>query len=218
MSIAIPTYAPGSITSYAELVTEIRDMMDDADYSQAAIDRALRKAEAEFNRALRTPEMETRTVFTVSGELTPLPDDFLSMRSLFYEGVPDRTLTSLSPASAISTYGGYDGIPMAYAVEGGLIRVVPVGTATLEMSYYAKLPSLSDEQVSNWLLEKHPDLYVSGVLYHLARRERDADGMAQAAQEVSALLASINNAGQRNRWGAGPLVPMGVRQVCGARA
>ena len=99
-----------------------------------------------------------------------------------------------------------------------MLRVVPVGTATLEMAYYAKLPPLSDAQVSNWLLEKHPDLYVSGVMYHLARRERDQDGMAQAAQEVSTLLASINTAGQRNRWGAGPLVPMGLRQVRGARA
>ncbi|MGJ3630103.1 hypothetical protein AB5I41_30895 [Sphingomonas sp. MMS24-JH45] len=32
------------VTNYAELVVEIRDLMDDADYSQQAIDRALRKA------------------------------------------------------------------------------------------------------------------------------------------------------------------------------
>lgn len=59
MSIAIQTYAPGAISSYPNLIAEIRDLMDDGDYSQEAIDRALRKAEAQFNRSLRTPEMST---------------------------------------------------------------------------------------------------------------------------------------------------------------
>lgn len=217
MSIAIPTYAPGSITSYSELVTEIRDMMDDADYNQEAIDRALRKAEAEFNRTLRTPDMETRTVFTVSGDLTALPADFLEMRFIFVEGMPDQPLASMSPSGLLSTYYGRSGCPMAYTLEGGNIRVGPVGTAAVEMVYYQRILGLTDAQVSNWLLRKHPDLYVAGVLYHLARRERDEAGMAQAAQEVSTLMGSIQGAAQKARWGSAPLVTRGIAQVRGAR-
>ncbi|MGJ3625960.1 phage adaptor protein [Sphingomonas sp. MMS24-JH45] len=184
MSIAIPTYAPGAITNYAELVVEIRDLMDDADYSQQAIDRALRKAEAEFNRTLRTPEMETRVVLSITSELTPLPNDFLELRYIFSEGSPDTPLKSMSPCWMLSAYSGVSGTPQAYTIEGGQLRIGPVGNATLEMVYYRPLSALSDAQVSNWLLAKHPDLYVAGVMYHLARRERDRDGMAQAAQEV----------------------------------
>ena len=217
MSIAIPTYAPGSITSYSELVTEIRDMMDDADYNQEAIDRALRKAEAEFNRTLRTPDMETRAVFTVSGELTALPVDFLEMRFIFVEGMPDQPLASMSPSGLLATYYGRSGCPMAYTLEGGNIRVGPVGTAAVEMVYYQRILGLTDAQVSNWLLRKHPDLYVAGVLYHLARRERDEAGMAQAAQEVSTLMGSIQSAAQKARWGSAPLVTRGIQQVRGAR-
>lgn len=217
MSIAIPTYAPGAISSYSELVVEIRDLMDDADYSQQAIDRALRKAEAEFNRTLRTPEMEARVVLSITSELTPLPNDFLELRYIFSEGYPDTPLKSMSPAGMLSAYSGRNGVPQAYTIEGGQLRVGPVGTATLEMVYYRPLSALSDAQVSNWLLAKHPDLYVAGVMYHLARRERDSDGMAQAAQEVIQLTEAIRQAGQRNRWGAAPMVPAGVRQVRGAR-
>jgi len=217
MSIAIPTYAPGSITSYSELVTEIRDMMDDADYNQEAIDRALRKAEAEFNRTLRTPDMEARAVFTVSGDLTALPADFLEMRFIFVEGMPDQPLASMSPSGLLATYYGRSGCPMAYTLEGGNIRVGPVGTAAVEMVYYQRILGLTDAQVSNWLLRKHPDLYVAGVLYHLARRERDEAGMAQAAQEVSTLMGSIQSAAQKARWGSAPLVTRGISQVRGAR-
>ena len=217
MSIAIPTYAPGSITSYSELVTEIRDMMDDADYNQEAIDRALRKAEAEFNRTLRTPDMETRAVFTVSGDLTALPADFLEMRFIFVEGMPDQPLASMSPSGLLATYYGRSGCPMAYTLEGQNIRIGPVGTAAVEMVYYQRILGLTDAQVSNWLLRKHPDLYVAGVLYHLARRERDEAGMAQAAQEVSTLMGSIQSAAQKARWGSAPLVTRGIQQVRGAR-
>jgi len=213
MPIAIPTYAPGAISSYSELVTEIRDMMDDADYSQAAIDRALRKAEAEFNRTLRTPDMETRSVFTITDELTALPADFLEMRFIFVEGMPDQPLASMSPAGMLQSYYGRSGCPMAYTIEGNTIRVGPVGKAAVEMVYYQRISGLSDAQVSNWLLRKHPDLYVAGVLYHLARRERDADGMAQAAQEVSALTDAIKTAAIKARWGSAPLTPRGMGQV-----
>lgn len=217
MSIAIPTYAPGSINSYSDLVAEIRDMMDDADYSQVAIDRALRKAEAEFNRTLRTPEMETRVVLTITQEITQVPEDFLQLRYIFSEGAPDCPLKSMSPSGMLAAYAGRAGIPEAYAIEAGGIRVGPVGNAAVEIVYYRKIAPLSDGQVSNWLLQTHPDLYASGVLYHLARRERDEKGEERAAQEVQVLTANINRAAQDNRWGAAPLVAAGIRQVRGAR-
>jgi hypothetical protein len=217
MSIAIPTYAAGSIATYNDLIDEIRDMMDDADYSLPAIDRAIRKAEAEFSRTLRTTDMETRTAFTISSELSPMPNDFIEMRFIFAEGAPDQPLASMSPAAMLSTYAGRTGRPMAYTIEGNMLRVGPVGTTAVEMVYYRRIPELTSGQVSNWLLQKHPDLYIAGVLYHLARRERDEAGMAQAAQEVSTLTAGIRDESLRARWGSAPLTPAGVRQVRGAR-
>lgn len=217
MSIAIPTFAPGAISNYSELVDEIRDMMDDADYSQEAIDRALRKAEAWFNRELRTPDMEGRLVFDITAELTQLPDDFHEMRFIFVESQPDRSLASMSPAGMLSAYGGASGCPRAFAIEGRNLRVGPVGNVTVEMVYYQRLPGLSDATVSNWLLRKHPDLYVVGVLYYLYVRERDEAGEARAANMVVSIIESIQRNANSTRWGAAPLIPTGLRQVGYAR-
>lgn len=218
MAIAIPTYSPGSISTYTDLITEIRDLSDDADYRQDIIDRAIRKAEAEFNRKLRAPEMETRAVLTITGELTQLPSDFLSLRYLFQEGNPDSPMKSMSPAAMLSTYAGVSGTPSAYTIEGNYLRVGPVGSAAVELLYLASITPLSDGQVSNWLLRLHPDLYVSASMFYLAARERDASAMSFWSGLTAQLMDDINGAAQRNRWGAGPLVPAGPRQVRGVRA
>jgi len=218
MAIAIPTYSPGSIATYTDLIAEIRDLSDDADYRQDAIDRAIRKAEGEFNRKLRAPEMETRMVLTITGELTQLPSDFLSLRYIFQEGSPDSPLKSMSPAAMLGMYGGVAGTPAAYTIEGSYLRVGPVGNATVELLYLASITPLSDEQVSNWLLRLHPDLYVSGTMFYLAVRERDEGAMTFWSGLTAQLMDDINGAALRNRWGAGPLVPAGPRQVRGVRA
>lgn len=217
MSIAIPVYAPGAISTYSDFINEIQDLMDDDTYRSDVIDRAMRKAEAQFNRELRTLEMETRTVLNITSELTQLPADFLELRYIFQEGSPDTPLSSMSPAGMLSTYSGVSGTPMAYTIEGNFIRVGPVGNATLELVYYNAIPQLSDGQVSNWLLRKHPDLYIAGTMYWLAFRERDTEAMGNWAQLTGALMESIKRATTSARWGAAPLIPNGVRQVRGAR-
>lgn len=218
MSIAIPTYAPGAIASYSDLITEIRDLSDDDMYPVDKISRAIRKAEAEFNRSLRTPDMETRAILPVTTELTTLPSDFLGLRFVFQEGQPDRQLESMSPAGMLATFGGVSGCPQAYSIEGGLLRVSPVGSTTLEIVYYRPIPPLSDEQVTNWLLNKHPDLYVAGAMAWLAFRERDSEAMSFWTGLVSTLMDAVQGAADRMRWGSAPLTPVGIRQVRGARA
>lgn len=217
MSIAISTYATGSIASYQDLLAELRDLLDDEFYPQATIDRAMRKAEAWFNRDLRSPDMETRTVLGISAEVTALPADFLELRFIFQTGSPDRDLRSMSPHGLLATYRGISGCPEAYAIEGQSIRVAPVGNTSLDLTYYRRLSPISDAQASNWLLDKHPDLYVAGVLYYLSVRDRDSEGMATYGGQVSTLLESIKLATERGRWGAAPLQPKGMDQVWGAR-
>ncbi len=218
MSIAIPTYAPGAIASHSDLVTEIRDLSDDDAYPVDKINRAIRKAEAQFNRTLRTPDMETRAILAVTTELTSLPTDFLGLRFAFQEGQPDRQLESMSPAGMLATFGGVSGCPQAYTIEGNLLRVGPVGSTTLEIVYYRPIPPLSDEQVTNWLLDKHPDLYVAGTMAWLAFRERDSEAMSFWTGLVDTLTSAIQDATSRSRWGSAPLTPVGIRQVRGARA
>jgi hypothetical protein len=218
MSIALNLSAAAAITSYSDLIDEIRDMVDNAAYPQSAIDSAIRKAEAHFNRVFRTPEMETVAPLIVTSEYSNVPEDFLEMRSIRYAADPCRDLISYSPAGLYMTYRGVSGSPQGYAIEGQRLRFGPVGNATFDMLYFAAIPALTITSPSNWLLDKHADLYVAATLYHVARRERDSDGEAQAGNEMQEIIASIQTSSAKARWGSGPLTPQGIGQVAGGRA
>lgn len=218
MSIALNLAAPGAISSYTDLIDEIRDMMDDDGYDQTKIDRAIRKAEAMFLRELRTPEMETSTIFAMTTESTTLPADFLEMRAIWVVGDPNRPLLAVSPITRVNTYSGRSGDPVAYSIEGNLIRIAPVGNVSLEMIYYRSFQPLSTVNPNNWLLTLHPDLYVSATLYYLAVRERDSELEASSLQRTMGLLESIKEAEMKRRWGGASLVPQGIMQVRGPRA
>ena len=218
MALVVSVTPPGAIATYVDLVAAVRDHVDDGAYPNTAIDRAIRLAEAHFNRELRTPEMETQAGLNITTELTTMPDDFLSMRSLYEAATPSFPLKAMSPAGLIYTYGQQIGTPLAYALEGRQLRVAPVGTAQLNMDYYARIPILTPDTPQNWLLFRHPDLYLWGTLWYCYQRDASAGQAAAAFQNVSGLIESIAAAGQRNRWGSGPLNPRGIVQVRSARA
>lgn len=218
MSLVVNAFAPGALASYDDLIAAVRDQLDDAAYPQDAIDRAIRMAEAYFNRELRTPEMETQVEIAVVDELTPLPADFLSLRSIYEVQNRSFPLLSTSPSALVKLYGRQSGTPAAYAIEGRQLHVAPIGEATLELNYYSTVPALTPDTPTSWLLLNHPDLYLWGVLWYLCQRDKDGAGAAQALQAVSSILQSIEAAATRNRWGAGPLVPKGMSQVRSARA
>jgi hypothetical protein len=162
--------------------------------------------------------METSATISASSEYASLPDDFLEMRSARYAADPSRDLVSMSPAALYNTFRGQSGVAEAYSLEGGRIRLGAVGTASLDILYFAKIPALTVTSPTNWLLVKHPDAYISACMYYIARRDRDTEGQAQAESELAQIIDSIQTSSANARWGSGPLIPQGMMQVRGARA
>lgn len=208
MAIAIDLSNIGSISTYSDLLFEIRDMQDNSEYDVSAISRALRKVEAYCNRELRTPDMETRATVEIVDGVAALPDDCLSIRKIYGDCVvPQSGLND----QALATN--------AYTIEANVVRFTAHPSQTLAtILYYAAIPPLTDNQATNWLLTKHSDAYVAGALYHLNHREGDAGASSDYATEFLSIIESIKKAGQSARWGGGPLVPHIVSQVRGARA
>lgn len=217
MAIAIDTSPANSISSLSDLVIEVRDEMDNDGYAADKIYRAIGRAEAYFNRALRTPRMETEYQFTADTEETDLPTDFLQLRSIYLEGSPDNPLTAFSPAGLRQTYRGVSGTPAAYAIENRRIVLAPVGTATLTTLYYARIPALTDSNPVNWLLDEHPDLYLHQVLAILFNKTGDTERAVANQAAADGIIDQVNASAKANRWGAAPLVPRGITQVRGAR-
>ncbi len=96
-------------------------------------------------------------------------------------------------------------------------EVIEVGDPDTE-SRYEYLTPLTAASPTNWLLERHPDLYVAGALYYCHVRDGAVNQAAEALNAVGALLESARLYEIRSQWGRGPLIPTGIMQVRGARA
>ena len=217
MSLVVVTSPENAISSLSDLVDEVRDELDDDAFSAERIYKAIARAEAVFNRELRCPKMETTYQFTTDTEETELPLDFLQMRTAYEEDSPDNPLNAMSPSGLRSYYQGRTGSPEAFTVENRRFVMAPVGEATFTILYYARIPALTSDNPSNWLLEEHPDVYLHQVLAILFNKTGDRDRAIDNQQIAGGIIEAINASGRKNRWAGGPLVPRGISQVYGAR-
>lgn len=220
-----------ALSNLTDLEAALKDFAGDrTDLSTSAVDNCITLAEGDITDGiydpntgqeicppLRAPEMETKTdPFTLTGEFTDLPSDFLEMREAWPTSSADvPPLEVLPPSVFDSTYGSSTtGPSVACAVVGTQLRCGPGASAgdTLRLLYYAKIPGLVANS-SNWLMTKRPNVYLYGGLLHLAPYIDAAPNLVAEwqARFISSLKA-LNVASQRAKWGGGPMRarPMGA--------
>lgn len=220
MAISINVSAPSAIANRDDLKAWIAEEVDrDLASIDANLDRWILMAEARFNRDLRCGQMEKTTTGAVTGEDTPLPTDYIAMRAIYVEGSPDRPLMGIAPSAIRQSYDGTAGSPLAYTLISGNLRLVPPpdGEVLITMDYWGRIDPLSAVAPSNWLLESHPDAYVTAVMFHFYRWEKDRQSAIDANALCEGIVQRINAEAKGDRFGAGPLVPNTVRQVWGAK-
>lgn len=215
MTLSINTSPANAIANLTDLIEEIRDELDYDTFSLDKIYRAIGRAEARFNRDLRVERMEAETTLSITEEATDLPLDFLELRHIYAEGSPDNPLRTMSPAGIRSLYLGQSGTPKAYAIENRRIVVAPVGSASLTLNYYQRIPSLTVDNPANWLVEDMPDLYLHQVLAILFNKLSDPAAAQTNQLAADSIVDSANKAAFAGHWGSAPLVPVLVRQVGG---
>lgn len=161
--------------NYATLKTNIGEWLNRQDL-EAVIPTFIELAEAEFNRRIRVREMLKRADATIETQYTALPGDFVAMKSLYLVTNPTQVLEQKSIEGLQDTKRyHYAAKPKHFAVTGGTFEVYPAPDTsyTAEMVYYSSIPVLSDTNTSNWLLAKHPDVYLYGALIQTAPYLRD---------------------------------------------
>lgn len=215
-----------AIASYSDLVEAVANWLDNTDLTDR-IPEFVALAEAEFNRILRTTEMETIATSTAVSEDTITPDGFLQMRSLYTTSPQGQRylLNSMALAGMVESYAPgatQPGPAEAYALIGypPRIRIAPEPSATLTapltMVYWTCIPSLADN-ATNWLLHLHPDAYLFGTLVQATAYTVDDDRIGLWVQALDKVMSQITMQGIKNSIGAGPLIPQGIRQVRGCR-
>jgi hypothetical protein len=199
-----------TVSTYSELLTELDAWLNRSDLTDR-IPTFIRLFESRANRNLRTPEMHTQTSFaTATG--TPelaLPADFLSARDLYLDSDPDVVLEAMTPATMRNTYPtSLQGQPAAYTIVGQQLIIAPSPDSayTLLLDYYQRIPGLSDDNPTNWLLTAYPDIYLWGSLCMAEAFLRDDSRLSVWKAAWDEATAEISVQANRQRMPATPLM------------
>lgn len=186
-----------ALSTYANLLTAVASWLNRADLT-ATIPDFIRLAEAEFNRRLRTIEMEARVTATLTSDAVAVPADFMGLRSI---SIANTALEYVPPSEIfedIST-GGY---PTRYTVTDGQFFFRPApSSGDVDIDYYASIPALTVSNTTNWLMTKHPDLYLFATLAQAEFYGWNDDRLGLVKGRVDELIDQINAATHRERHG-----------------
>ena len=181
-----------SYNDYTDLRIAVAEQVGNRDISDL-LDRFTLLAESWINRELRCRnQIKTANVTFVNG-LASLPVDFIEVAGLYtVYGVP---IASSTRDVVKATKGGY-------AVTATDIYL-PDSNETLELEYYAKIPSLTDPlNTTNWLLSLVPNLYLYLISLEAAKWLKDVDLASAMAGLVEDEHDSLKWADIRSRYGS----------------
>ena len=156
-----------AITTYSELTTAIADWLNRSDLA-SAIPNFISLAEAQMSRQIRHRKMVTRATATMDTPYFAVPADWKETIRFQLNTNPVTPLLYVTPEQLLEDSQGYSsaGQPMFFTTIGQQFEVLPQpdGSYDAELLYYSKLPALSDEAPTNWLLTESPDIYLYGAL------------------------------------------------------
>lgn len=159
-----------SIATYADLQTAIGNWINRTDLAAARLQEWIALAESRMNGHIKSRSMEARTTLTCtpSSAYVTLPTDVIDVRRLIVSSTtPARVLKYLTPDALTNDYPGNDtGEPGVFTVIGGSAQLAPIPDSaySLELAYVQSIPALSASNTTNWLLTKHPGVYLYGSL------------------------------------------------------
>lgn len=170
-----------SITTYATLKSAIADWLLRDDLT-AVIPSFISLAEAKFNRRIRDYRMMKRATANIDSGYSAVPADWLQNVRFQLNTTPITTLEYVTPDQAAEEQTVYVGAGKAkfFTMINKQFQLIPApdGVVEGELTYYAKIPALSDSATSNWLLEVAPDVYLYGALMEAAPYLDDQEKLA----------------------------------------
>lgn len=205
-----------AITTFAELKTAITDWSDASDVS-AYLDDFVTLATSALNRgtdnvpALRCSDMETIANLTPVSNVCTLPADYLVYRRVVEKASIRRELTYITPSVADTDYPDRAaGLANNFTIVGSSLYMFPLSSNVIELTYYAAVPNLSVSNTTNWLLTKHPNIYLHACLMQLGMFRRDDDLTQRSAQILASLVGGLNNEDMLSNYAYAPSRPRGV--------
>jgi len=199
-----------ALDTFSGLKTTIADYLNRDDLT-SIIPSFISIAEAKFNRKLRVRQMVKRATATLDTAFFAFPSDFLQAKEFqlntnpitYLEFITEKQGDLLRQDSFIAA-----GQPKYYTIVGTQLEVIatPDSSYTGELTYYGKIPALSDSNTSNWLLAYAPDLYLYGALVEATPYLKDDERLGTWSTLYTNSLGDIEVADQRASVSSTPIV------------
>lgn len=166
--------------NYTALKAEIQSFLWDRTDVVSRIPSFIELAEAEMKRLLRTQQCNLVRPYSISFSQGALPSNSRAIHSVVIDlpaNAGTKDLTYVTPEQVAAYNFVTPGQPRFYGIDGDRLRFYPDPdqTYTGTIHYRAPFDPLSDSNISNWILEQHPDMYLSGALKWAKRWLIDSD-------------------------------------------
>jgi hypothetical protein len=192
-----------AIGTFAELKTALSDWSDQGTSLDSYLEDFITLTTDMFNfgseaiRALRTRDMVAVTSLTPSSGACTLPTDYLEYRRVVEEASIRRELKHIAPSVPEQLYPDRAaGLANDFTIIGGSLYMFPVSSNDIELTYYQKIPALSVSNTTNWLLTKHPGLYLHGGLMQVGIFRNDDALVQRSAALITSLMAGMRRSGE----------------------
>jgi hypothetical protein len=196
--------------TYAQLKSTIADYLNRDDLT-SVIPTFIRLAESKFNRKLRVRQMVKRSTASIDTPFFAPPSDWLESKEFQLNTNPIVKLEFITEGygnELRATRYVAAGKPRYYTVVGNQLEFIPTPDAEYEgeLTYYAKIPALSDSNTSNWLLAYAPDLYLYGALLEAEPYLKNDERLPVWGELYLRVVADIEVADERASVASTPLV------------
>src|SRR6056300_697743 len=202
-----------ALATYSDLKTSIANWLNRSDITSEISEDFIVLTEKDFNSKLRIRKMnETDSSFTIDSETVALPTGFLQVRDFYIlQGGTKYALKYITPAQMDQIKGGStSGMPNTFTILGDNFRFAPSPSASYTgvINYFKEFDALSDSNTTNYILTKHPAIYLYGSLYHAANflGGIEPNQAQQWLGMYSAAMERAENNDKQDSYGGAPVV------------
>lgn len=198
------------ITDYASLQSAIADYLGRSDLT-TQIQTFINQGEARIYRSLRVADMEKSLTGSLANNTLAVPSDYQHMKELYIS-----TSDGFQPLERADLWwlrGHYptqtaQSAPIYYAREGQnfIFAPYPDSNYTVGGVYFARLPSLSVTNTTNWLTAKNPDLIMAAALLEASTYLDDQPGVQYWTQRYGEISQDVQQSDKLERFSGSPLM------------
>lgn len=199
-----------TISTYSELQTAAADWLSRSDLTSFIPD-AIMLFEDYANKKLRHRKMVATTDLAPASGVCTLPDDYLEHIRVVEKASIRRELSYITPQYADQRYPDRTGgLASQFTIVGSSLRMFPVSSNDHELTYYQKIPALTDANTTNWLLTEAPHLYLRGTQFMLltVMDEMDTPRFTAIADLTRTMTDQLN---EQNEMALYSRAPMHIR-------